>query len=540
MHRIIAVLTLLACLVILPATQARAWFFDDDTLLTINGQKYTTEDFKRWWKLIKDEDSSFPETPDRYIEWLLLSREAKQMGLDTDPAFKRQTRIFLQSRTLLMVKYDDVDSRINISEADIEARYAQIYTPHWLVEQFEFKDEATAMAAWQELEAGTLTESELLERTPEQGGPVNAGEVWVNPKSIDAGWRAIFEKQKVGEMVNPSEHKNGRRLFYLKDQKGRDDEEFAKVHDELEHKLWKEQEDALTLALLAQLRDQYEVEVNDELIEALDVNVDPESLTDAVVIKTNRENVTEQQFAAVVHRLMKSRGEAAHAAVDKEKASKLKAETLSNIIATNLTNWASLDRHYEEKEPFKWEYDFNYNHRLVIALEDRLFDEQEKTTDDEIKQYYQENIGRYTQPTMVKLYIVDETQGPIDKIWADVAAGRKFKQAVKEYDKLDVKLLETPANHLDPEVKPIVDKLNAGETSQIFDAQDVRLIVHLVDRTPETLLPLERAKESIRRKLIKEKLAKARHEYVDALKSSLKIEVKQRQWEAIQKEFGGE
>ena len=138
-----------------------------------------------------------------------------------------------------------------------------------------------------------------------------------------------------------------------------------------------------------------------------------------------------------------------------EEVRKLKNDTVTNIIAQYVTNWESLDQHFEEKEPFKWEYEFNYNHRMVVALKKRLFSSNANITDEEIKQYYQENINTYTQPGMVNIYIIDETQGPVDKIWADVTVGKDFRQVLKENNLLKkLKIHEIPVSFLDKDVQP--------------------------------------------------------------------------------------
>ena len=356
---------------------------------------------------------------------------------------------------------------------------------------------------------------------------------------IDPGWVAIFQKLEVGQVVDPSEYTKGPSLYFLKERLGGDEEDFATFRELIKKELWKEQEDALTKALLDELLIKYQVEVDEERLAALDINGADETFTDAAIITTNRQNVSEKEFMVVIRKLMANRPPFAHAATDEEAAKELKAETAYNIIAQSVTNWESLDRHFEEKEPFKWEYEFNYNHRLVLALERRLFAPDIKVTEEEIKQHYEENIDRYSQPTVVKLYIIDETQGPIDQLWADVAVGKNFAQVMKQQFEQPVNPQEVPANHLDPEVKVVVDKLIDGETSQIFTAQGIRVMVHLVERTPGAPLPLERLQESIRSRLSSEKLDKLRSTYVDNLKSRSDIEVRMRQWKAIQKELGG-
>jgi hypothetical protein len=85
----------------------------------------------------------------------------------------------------------------------------------------------------------------------------------------------------------------------------------------------------------------------------------------------------------------------------------------------------------------------------------------------------------------------------------------------------------------------MVDKLTVGETSPLFRAQGSRVIVHLVERTPAMPLPMERVANSIRTRLVREKIDQQRSEYLKTLKSRSRIEVRKQQWKAIQKELGG-
>jgi len=539
MRRFTSILILLACLAFRPAAPAAAWWFDN-TLVTIDGTNYTVDDFKHWWKYWKDDDTPLPPTADPYIDFLLLSREAARMELDQTPGFMHQTRVFLQARTLLMLKYDAINSQIKVTDDAIKSVYEEKWQPRWLVQVLEFKDEKTAMAAWQELEKGTQTVAELLERVAAEGGPLSSKEKWVRPNQIDQGWTAIFRKMAVGEVVNPDEHAKGPSLYILKEQKAGDEEDLAKNKENIRRDLWKEQENALSQKLIFQLRDKYQVKVNEERLAALDLrDFASGNFSDDPLVTTNRQNVSEKQFMAVIARLMRTREILIHELADEEKAAKLKQETVNNIIAQSVTNWEALDRHYEEKEPFKWEYEFNYKNRLLVALENRVFEPEVKVDEDEIKQYYQENMKLFTKPSVVKFYIVDETQGPVDQIWADIAVGKNFEQEIKKQIGTYPKAEEIPASHLDPEVKVVVDKLAEGETSQIFKANGVRMMVHLVNRTPEIPQPLEAVQKSIRSLLRNKKFSQLRLAYLGKIKAASEIEVENRKWKAIQKELGG-
>ena len=433
MQRFFSTLTLLACLILLTVSPAAAsWFFGPDTLVSIDGKNYTTDDFQHWWKFWNDDKSPLPKTPEPYIDWLLLAREGKRMELDSDPSFKRQTRIFLESRTLFMLKYDEVDSKVKVTDADVKARYEEKFLPRWQVERLQFKDEAEAMEAWKQLKDGTLKVADLVAKKGEEGGPDETKADWLRPNRIDPGWATIFKEMKVGELVDPEKYGKGPILYYLKAQKGGDDEDLKALSPNIRKDLAREQENTLTRDLIKKLRDKYQVKVDEKRIAALDINAPEDTYTDDPVITTTQQTISEKQFMAVIHKVIKERPTVAISVTKPEGVEKLKAETVDNILAQALTNWESLDRHFEEKEPFKWEYEFNYNHRLGLALERRLFSPQINISDEDVKQEYEKHIDRYSQPALVKLYIVDETQGPIDKMWAEVASGKNFDEVVRK------------------------------------------------------------------------------------------------------------
>jgi len=97
---------------------------------------------------------------------------------------------------------------------------------------------------------------------------------------------------------------------------------------------------------------------------------------------------------------------------------------------------------------------------------------------------------------------------------------------------------EFPVDHLLPEVRELLKKMNQGETSQPFVSQGQRAILHLVDRVPAAQIPYERAEKSIREKLLKEKLNNKREAYVAQLREGSTIEINESAWKAIQDELG--
>ncbi len=534
-----SLIILFTCFVLLPVQPAAAWLFGGDTLVTIDDTSYSNEDFRRWWQLWNTDNEPLPATPDIYIDWLLLAREGSRMGLDEDPGFKRQTRIYLQSRGLLMLKYEEVDSRIEVTDEQIEERYRRDEIPRWTVQRLVFSDDAAAAAAYARVAEGEISAAELAELEMPAGGPMTSSENQVRPSAIDSGWTEIFRATEPGALVDPELHQGGSALYYLQQQLGGDVDDLERQKERLRRDLRREQERQLTQELLQRLREKYEVNIDEERLAALDLTADDSRFSDDPVITTARDNVSEKQFIAVIRRLQATRPTVAHAVVDPQKAQELKVETADNIIAQSLTNWESLDRGFEEREPFKWEYQFNYQHRLTVSVEQRMVQPDVQVSDEQIEAYYQQNQQRYTQPEMVKMLMIDETQAPIDRFWTDVMTGKGFRQVLREHFEQQISAQEFPLNHLDPEVREVVEGLTQGETSHIFRAQGVRLMVHLEHRSPARPLPLEQVSSSIRDELQQQQLGLARQAYLDQLRAHARIDVKNRQWRTLQQELGG-
>jgi hypothetical protein len=141
MSRSCRFLTLVFALVLVTSnTLPAAWLWGEKPLCTIGGESYTAQDFKQWWKYFRDAGSRFPENPEAFIDWQLLVKEAKGMGLDQEPSFQHRIGLFLKARSLLLLKNEEIDAKLNLNPDQIKAYYEQEYCPQYLVESLYFHD----------------------------------------------------------------------------------------------------------------------------------------------------------------------------------------------------------------------------------------------------------------------------------------------------------------------------------------------------------------------------------------------------------------
>ncbi len=94
-------------------------------LAEINGRAYTAQEFREWWQHYREEDTPFPATPDPFVDWHLLVQEAERMELFSSPSFQRKVQVFLRARAIMLLKYEEVDSRIQLDEQQVATEVAK-------------------------------------------------------------------------------------------------------------------------------------------------------------------------------------------------------------------------------------------------------------------------------------------------------------------------------------------------------------------------------------------------------------------------------
>ena len=95
-------------------------------LCEVNGKKFSEHQFKIWWNYWKSKDTPFPNTPQPFIDWILLSEEANSLGLNEESSYKKKLRIFREVRSLLQLRFEEVEKKININPDKLWQFYKKI------------------------------------------------------------------------------------------------------------------------------------------------------------------------------------------------------------------------------------------------------------------------------------------------------------------------------------------------------------------------------------------------------------------------------
>jgi len=514
-------------------------FFWDNYLVKIDNQKYTKEDFLKWWNFWKEPGMKIPDTPDPFINWILLSREGEALALNEDPYYKHKMRVFLSVRSLLLLKNEEVDSKIEISQNKIWKEYLKDYVPRLKIISLVTNNEKEAKK-WQKEIKSKEDFEKLFEKLKKEGKAKDFG--WERPITIPKEIRQSVINAKPGDILLVNFH-NNYFLVLVQDKKGPEKEDFEALTKSISHKLRKKEEEKLTNDLLERLKRKYQVKVYWSIIDQIGNKELPKELAKQIVLEIQGEKLTAGQFYQKLQKEISLRFP--NKKINKEELERLKRYMINTYIAQTLTSLEALNRHYETKEPLKDLYEFYKKQLLINTLEEKIIKPQIKITEDEIKKYYEEHIKDFTRPEMVQIAVIKTTDPAlIKKAYQRLKSGEDFFEVGKEIQFHGVRPEKYPLSRLVPEMKEVVVRLKPGTFSPIikFKRGDETwyCIVYLLRHYPEEPHPYNMVKESIEKMLYQQKFQKLKEDYIKKLRANAHIEINQKAWEEVHKELEAE
>lgn len=181
--------------------------------------------------------------------------------------------------------------------------------------------------------------------------------------------------------------------------------------------------------------------------------------------------------------------------------------------------------------PEKREADYYF-----ITTED--LKEKVELSDAEIEDYYNDNEARFMEPEKTKasrIYLPfdgeerDLVMSRANDLLEQLKAGANFGDLAKTYSK-DEKAQESGDwglyewKSLSQQEQDEIERLSAGETSEVLEIDDGAVILKVVEKEPESTLPLEAVKERITNILKDEKARQLAEEEIARLEKAAKKE----------------
>ncbi|MBU0730585.1 MAG: hypothetical protein KKA70_12675, partial [Proteobacteria bacterium] len=385
--RIIKQILLIYFVVILMPSQVNAWFWGGlkkDQLVSVNDQIYTADDFRNWWEIWKEEDTLFPESMDEFVNWHLLVQEAKYMELDLQPSYKQKLDVFLSARTRSLLKMDEIDSKIDISEEDIFEKYLQDYSPIWDTRLIYFIDEQSAQEAYRRIVAEDYDVDKILKNHTELTGFSGIDSKKLRPVSFASNEQLLeifknLEKEKVSSPFAYGKFYIVAHLFEIIIEEDSSNIPPA-VRKKIKKDLHKIKSTELTRSFLEMLKTKYKVQLDDDLILGLDPQNTTETQMEKTFIKTT---IGDFPLRILVDDLKRNK-DINSPGLSPEKNKEIRYNMINYILFDVLSKRESLDRHYEKVPPFKWQYEYYTQHRLIKEFEANILGDLAIVSADEI------------------------------------------------------------------------------------------------------------------------------------------------------------
>lgn len=533
------------------------------TVVKIDDDAFSAEDVGNWWQYWRDEGMEVPVTPEPYIDWLLLLQEAERMALFDDPQYQHDANVYLKVLSLVRLKNEEIDSRIDYSEENLWAYYQEQFSPQWLLNVLLFKDQESAGQALAELRGGKVTVADLAgiaaARSKEEQAENPHGEkiidveelkrlagdeekllgvhekVGKRPYGLDKSWREALAGLAKGDFSAPFAWQESYAVIQLVDSAPGDREDFATQKNNVQNRYRKYRTAVLTNDLVARLMKKFAVRIDEERIKGLDPSLTLDQFTDAPVITFSTMTVSEKQL---MEKVLQDLEVTKKYGFKPEEMGAIVKRVADGVVSQTLITMESLERNYEEISPTKELFDFYKRNKLVNRLEEQIRTQVKDVSDQELTAYYQEHLADFTSPQVYQMALIQGAEEELKKIWLEVVVnGNDVMKATEERLGQKPQVASYPANHLSPEVKEKADVLAKGDLSQVFPSGDGFAMVYMVESYPSQTAKLENVREMIAKKLRRERFVVAKEAYLMALREKAKIEINDKAWNKLREEL---
>ncbi len=528
MRRIFLLIFSLAVIPLSVLPAAALWGLGEDrSLVTVNDDRLTEADFRGWWKEWREEGMVPPADPDAYIDWTLLWREAEKMQLYEKDSYRRKVDVFLKVWSLMQLKQEEVDGKIpEPGRADLWQAYVNEYAPKVRLRMVRIPDEKKVAAM-----RGALDRGQSLRDASNAAGGVSVADYmedsgWLRPFKIPAVLRTAVLEVPVGEKIGPVYWEAA---WYFLEVLGREEakeDDFLKYRDVLTRKWQKQWSATLTTELVEKAKAKYRVSVNAKVIQAIGpVPTSPE-MAEWPAITFGDEVITVSALEPLLRK--------EQATKPSEAFTVLREQVVNDLLAQTLTGLEAMDRHYENRPPFKSTFEFYKQHRLIKELESELFWSQANVTEEEIRDEYLRHPDRYSAGGRVELTHVETREKELaHKVWKKIANGEDFYAAMKPLVPGEIHPETIPLNHLDEKIRKHLDDMAPGEVKRWEEADGEIVFIKLVRRELSSPRPLDEVSGTIREALRQKRFEELRTRFVQELRKRSTIKTNDKAWESL-------
>ncbi len=504
----------------------------DKYLCKINGVTYSVKQFETWWKYGKNRNSKFPLTLTPFVSWILLSDEAKNLDLESEPSFQKKIKIFKEVRSLLQLRYDEVEKKIKTDNATLFKFYEKEFSPLLKIKALVTNNKSEA-ELWKKIikNSGDFEKFFKKIKNKNKARAFN----WKPPISIPEPLKNVILKMRKNDVEGPVIYKGNYYFIFLEDKKKGSKKDFDKNLLLVKDKYKKYMDIYLTDNLIKRLRKKYKVRINNSVIEKINPY---DNLTDklktATVLEIKDRKLTGEQFYQYLKREidLRFRGKK----ISDKSLSKLKKGVINNSIAQTLTSIEGLNRHYERnvmKDVF-WFYKRN---RFIKELESKIIAPTVKVTEKDVENYYHNNKKHFTMPATVEIAVIQtKNKKLIDLALKKIRNGENFFEVARDVQFHGAQPKIMQLNSLVKEMRAAIKNMKPGHNSNIIKHNDWFFIVKLIKKNRVKVVPFDKVKGKIEKFLNESGVKKATAEYVKKLRKMYNVEINMKAWNEIVKQ----
>ena len=526
-------LSVLMLLMIACSGTASAWnlWNDPDPLLTINDQEYQTEDYLNWWREWR-EDNQLPSSPDAYIDWLLLSNEAEQMQLQDQPSYQKKIQTFLKVRSMMLLKKEEINDKVTKPDNEtLHQYYLQNYTPHWQLQSVTFRNQTDLE---QFIAAGAAapdssTEDILAGLATATSDYVLSSPVWERPNRLPAQILDILRETQNMRFSAPYPWKDTWQVIEILATEQASDDEFTQLRNTLEQQHLKQQRTDLTAQLLQQLKKKFPVDINTELLATIQDEELPEEQAQQTVMELLSHKITAAELQSAAKKQYDSLSP--QQKMKTPFAQKLQ-QVIGAIISQNLVDAEALDRHYEQRPPFKSTFDFYRGHRLIRELERQLIQpEVQSVTPEAVKEAYEKYKVQLSGPVLVEIVRGETKDSDLAvQLHAHLRQGEDFSRIMAVLGHKNSKSEKLPLQHLSEPVQEVLNTLKPGQAEMVAEAGNF-IFIQLVKAPQQEIVAFDDIKDVLEGELKREAFLKRKQAIVQQLRQRSTIVINQEQWQ---------
>ncbi len=526
---------LLLLLLLLPAGRALA-LFGGKELVTINGTEFTPEDYRHWWREWREPGMELLGSPDEFIDWMLLSQEASDMQLQDNPTYQKKLLVFLKVRALMQLKKEEVDSRKKVpSQEELWAAYKKDYTPILNLRMLALNDQEQANVV-----KGFLGQGISLDKVADAAGLQGSVEQMeatglMRYTRIPASLQTVALELPQGEIGGPVHFGHSWYFLEVIERQEGSEADFETVKQKLIRDSLKQQEADLTHQLVERLKVKYDVQVDEDVIAAIQPGGIDDELAAKLAVKMGKTEVPAGFIYAAVNKAQKNRG---HADKSAENFAASKQRIVSDLLVQTLTSMEALDRNYQTVPPLKDTLEFYSQHRLIKELEVTVLQPQVQVTDSDIEAYYQQHPEKYSREGLVELAVVKTNEYELaERLTQRIKAGEDYFKVMEPISPAGIQIEKVPLAHLSPVMQAEVAKLAAGQVSAGVKDGENLLFIKVVRKGEREFVPLEKVKGQISNQLKADRFKEQRAAMVKQLRDRSAIKLNRSVWKKLNKEL---